>query len=142
MIPSFTPTSAATETVTLTAAQTAAATITLTVTPAASLTLSPTPVLTVTTGGGSIVYPNPCKPGVDDLYVAFNSEKAEQEVLLKIYTTQYRLIREMKWENVPQGYYDGRVDKTGLNGLANGIYYYVIISADKKYDIGKILFLK
>jgi non-lysosomal glucosylceramidase len=107
---------------------------------AATATISPAP--TGTDDKGSIVYPNPYSPENGDLYVAFVAGTASPEITFRIYTRLFRLVREAKWENVPQGYYTGKVDKMYFDGLSNGIYYYLIVSDDKRYTIGKLLLLK
>ena len=150
-----TPTDTPTYTFTATPDFTAVITGTFTVTPSFTGTLTATPTLTAQAtvvitptatqdmgGKDSIVYPNPCRQGIDTLYVAFNTDKPSDEASFKIYTRLFRLVREVSWENVPQGYYSGKVDSSYLDGLSSGIYYYMIEAGGKKYHIGKLLLLK
>jgi non-lysosomal glucosylceramidase len=134
------PTSTYTQTLLPSPANTSTFTATPTMTAAATATISPLP--TGTDDKESIVYPNPYSPETGDLNVAFVTGKALPEITFKIYTRLFRLVRVVKWENVPQGYYTGKVDKMYFDGFSNGIYYYTIVSDDKKYAIGKILLLK
>jgi hypothetical protein len=72
------------------------------------------------------VYPNPVNPGVDDVKAGITLDKPADKITFRLYSTGYRLIREVKWTSAPAGYYTGTIDKSELAELSNGVYYYRI----------------
>jgi hypothetical protein len=107
-----------------TATNTAQAAATATVTPGAAETAT----ATATAGVIPIPYPNPAKPGVDDIKMDVNIEKDATDVEFRMYTSGYRLIKEIDFGSHPQGIMHIDMDKTNFKGLSNAIYYFVIIN--------------
>jgi hypothetical protein len=150
---SYTATDISTPSLTLTATVTA---VTLTNTPVstwtntadATPTLTPVSIATDTAtttipATTPVVYPNPLLGGDQDLHVDFNMASPAQSVKFMIFTCNLRLIREVNWGALPQGYNHGIIDKEYMKNLSNGTYYFMI-KADNKYKIaiGKFLILK
>ena len=105
-------------------------------------TTQPSPALTVTitqteiatpvgtaTPDMELARPCPVNPLTQDLYIDFNLSDAASSVKFKVYTTGYRLIREVPLGAYPAGMQTGKVERNYLTGLSNGIYIYVIEAA-------------
>ena len=119
----FTKTSTATSTPTLT--QTRTGTNTPTFTPTIQTpTITCTPTMTNTPSiVDEIIYPNPADPEKDiNLNIILDAQA--DFIIFRLYSTSFRLIREIKWGSVPAGFYNGIIDKSYLKSLSNGIYYY------------------
>ena len=125
---SFTFTNTAIPSMTQTPAPTGSVTASPTFTrtqPAATTTFSPTPGATNTPQAtGEIIYPNPVNPGADNLNLGLTLESPADRIIFRIYSTGFRLIREIQWAGAPAGYYTGVIDKSSLKGLSSGLYYY------------------
>jgi hypothetical protein len=123
----YTTQATATNTLQATATMSATGTMnaTATITPGAAVTAT----ATATAGVIPIPYPNPAKPGVDDIKMDVNIEKDATDVKFRMYTSGYRLIREIDLGSRPQGIMHVDIDKAKFTGLSNSIYYFVIKSA-------------
>ena len=124
---------------TATQSPTQQATATYTTTPQASATATATPggaataTATMTAGVVPIPYPNPAKPGTDDIKMNVTVEKAASEIKFLMFTPGYRLVREKSLGSYPQGIMQVDLDKADFKGMANSVYYFII---DKKYSDG------
>jgi hypothetical protein len=139
--PTVTPTwtASATQTpVTATASPTAtkvvSATITATVSATATPSMTMTPALQATqlafTVTGPEVYPNPFNPGTGgNLWIRYVLSQNVSEVILKVYTNSYRLVRTIVLSGQDMNGFGARVSNAGagkMDGLASGTYYYYI----------------
>jgi len=99
-------------------------------TPQATATSTPGAAITPTATAGviPIPYPNPAKPGIDDIKMDVNINKDASDVKFMMFTSGYRLIREIDFGSVPQGILHVDMDKGDFSGLSNAIYYFVIKS--------------
>ena len=124
---------------TATQSPTQQATATYTTTPQAAATATATTVgaatatATMTAGVVPIPYPNPAKPGTDDIKMNVTVEKAASEIKFLMFTPGYRLVREKSLGSYPQGIMQVDLDKADFKGMANSVYYFII---DKKYSDG------
>jgi hypothetical protein len=110
---------------------------TYTQTPQASATATTTPggmaTATMTAGVVPIPYPNPAKPGTDDIKMNINVEKDAASIKFLMFTPGYRLVREISLGSYLQGMIQVDIDKANFKGMANSVYYFII---DKKYSDG------
>jgi len=120
-------------TLTNTPVDTATCTITITLTPTA------TPTAQEITDVRP--YPNPVNPEKDqEVRIGFKIAQADiNKLIIKIYTSGYRLIKEVKLEDpneinnaITQGFVDIRIKD--LQMLANGAYYFYI-KVDRKGEV-------
>jgi glucuronoarabinoxylan endo-1,4-beta-xylanase len=124
---------------TITESATSTSTPTFIQTPAASAvatatqTLGITATATLTDGDAPITYPNPAKPGTDNIKMNITIGKYASEVKFMMFTPGYRLVREISLGSSPQGMMQADIDKKYFSGLANSVYYFII---DKKYSDG------
>ncbi|MBP7791839.1 MAG: CIA30 family protein [Candidatus Goldbacteria bacterium] len=156
--PTFTSTSTNTNTLTLTVTNTPTRTSTPTLTWTFTQTRTPTPSTTGTTTQTFTLtptstpekqeitdikpWPNPFNPDKDkELRIGFKIAQTDvDKVIIRIYTSGYRLIKEVKYEGAQavsvatQGF--ASIDVKDLILLANGTYYYYI-KADRKGDVCK-----
>ena len=58
-----------------------------------------------------------------DVKVLVLLDKPADEVTFRLYSSGYRLVREVKWTSLPAGAYTGIMEKSKLSELSNGIYY-------------------
>ncbi len=156
--PTFTCTSTMTNTPTMTVTGTSTRTYTPTWTSTSTFTRNPTPSTTGTTTQTFTLtptstpekqeitdvkpYPNPVNPDKNaELRIGFKIAQTNvDKVIIRIYTSGYRLIKEVKYEGAQavsvatQGFASIYVKDLIL--LANGTYYYYI-KADRKGDVCK-----
>jgi hypothetical protein len=142
---SFTGTLTMTITRTVTPAITQTRTLTISATPSHTITITNTTQPTVTytwtttltpeqsdgqqlTIGNVIIYPNPCNPVKENLYVSFDVSQRVKLVKLTIYTVGYRKIKQIT--DVSKNYDPGEIRLTVENKylmpFANGVYYVII----------------
>jgi hypothetical protein len=121
----FTPTLTATQTFTPTATRTITNTTTVTV------TLTPTVTPTAQEITDVRPYPNPVNPDKNpEFKIKFTlAQKDIDELVIRIYTSGYRLIKEVKYEGpqvtqVTAGIVD--INVNDLKTLSNGTYYFYI----------------
>jgi len=148
LTPTFTFTYTRTSTPTLTYTRTSTSTSTLTSTPTRTNTPVDTATLTptITPEEQEIIdikpWPNPVNPD-KDLEIKIGFKIAQQDIdiiVIRIYTSGYRLIKEVKKEGVEavaaakQGYISIKTDE--LKTLANSAYYYYI-KVERKGEICK-----
>ncbi len=152
-----TPVNTATGTNTATLAPTSTYSFTMTATPtqtmqqipSATVTVTPTfvPAITATpvTPGMVVIgnpYPNPVNPMVDDILIGMTFDKPMVEVKLRLYTVDYRLVREIRWYNLNAGFNLCKADKSRLKDLSNGIYYCIVVYDGGKSKLSKIIIIK
>jgi hypothetical protein len=92
-----------------------------------------TATATLTDGDAPITYPNPAKPGTDNIKMNITIGKYASEVKFMMFTPGYRLVREISLGSYPQGMMQADIDKKYFRGIANSDYYFII---DKKYSDG------
>jgi subtilase family serine protease len=129
-----------TETATATASPTPVYTATSTATSTSSVQATPSHTPTPSIGKTPVVYPNPVTGPVPvHLLVPLTSTS---NVTVKIYTTAFRLVQEETFQQVSPGEVLTLTltDKFG-NPLADGLYYVVIEAQGKKW-ITKLLILR
>jgi hypothetical protein len=138
----WTGTFTSTWTRTLTPTYTGTPTRTTTGTTAPTFTLTSTATPTAQEIVDIKPYPNPVNPG-RDVEVRIGFKIAQQDIdtlIIRIYTSGYRLIKEVKLENTEarqvaaQGYIT--IDTKELKTLANSAYYYYI-RAERKGEVYK-----
>jgi hypothetical protein len=115
-------------------------TVTKTFTPTSTCTISLMPVPTPThipeSGKfeikGVLVYPDPFMEGQDMLYLSCNVSQTPQYIAIKFYTMAFRLVREIKWTTgIAAGDNTLQAAAREIGNLANGTYYYVIVSGNE-----------
>jgi len=137
-----TTTPALTYTITPTPTYTRTSTPTLTNTPVNTATLTPTKTPEVQEITGIKPWPNPVNPDKDvEVKIGFKIAQQDiEQIVIRIYTAGYRLIKEIKKEGAEavaianQGYIN--IKKDDLKTLANGVYYYYI-KVERKGEICK-----
>ena len=117
--------------------------------PSVTVTVTPTfvPAITATpvTPGVVVIgnpYPNPVNPMVDDILIGMTFDKPMVEAKLRLYTVDYRLVREIRWYNLNAGFNLCKADKSRLKDLSNGIYYCIVIYDGGKSKLSKIIIIK
>ncbi len=131
----FTPTSSATYTRTAVSTATAiifTPTFTVTTQPSATITVTveePGATPTQTPVAEELLWPCPANPQTQDINVAFNLTAGASDVSFRVYTMAYRLIRVVDLGGYPAGVQEGKIDKSYLVDLSNGIYFYSIEAA-------------
>ena len=113
-------------------------------------TSTPTPgdIIEIVTATPALIYPNPNPiPGTTpDRVVDYTVNRPISRSVFRIYTVMGRLIRKAEDTTVHvQGKWSFNVDGGYFQGLARGVYYYVIIVKDQatgkeaKSPIGKFI---
>lgn len=77
-------------------------------------------------------YQNPYNPEKDDLKIKILVKCKCKLIKVKIYTTSFRLIKQIIYENNYTGEVTLTMDKRNLNTLTNGIYYLLITGMNKE----------
>lgn len=77
-------------------------------------------------------YQNPYNPEKDDLKIKILVKFQCKLIKVKIYTTSFRLIKQITYENNYAGEVTLTIDKRNLNTLTNGIYYLLITGMNKE----------
>ena len=113
---------------------------------AATPTFTPTPTTTeaniisiVETETPVVLYPNP-NPDITASGASFSLEitKRAELVEIKIFTSANRLVRKYSWPNIPNGRTTLSVPGYVFNGLAKGVYFYVITVKDDGNNTDRI----
>lgn len=118
---------------------------TATNTTAATATYTPTATQTaVTPPSEPVIYPNPVNPVIQDLYAAINVKSGPSDVTFRLYTSAFRLVREVKISSVPAGAQLLCIGRDYLKGLSNGVYFISVEQGKggKPGKPGKIIILK
>ncbi|MBP7793333.1 MAG: beta-mannanase [Candidatus Goldbacteria bacterium] len=143
----FTTTNTATRTATPTTSSTfnvPGSTFTITRTITASLTTTATWIITPTQTATSsqqpeidnvLIFPNPYNPDKGNLKISFNVMQKTEMVKVRIYTTGYRLIKEIEFTD--KIYNTGEtctkeITDIHFNGMANGIYYIIVFAKNSE----------
>jgi hypothetical protein len=114
-------------------------TMTITYNPTSTPTpnpLSPTPTITAVISEtfeiqDPVIWPNPYN-GSSSLSVQFNPTRPCSAVTFKVYTDSFRLIRKADLGGCGSGPVAKPVTAGSISGLANGMYYYIIIGESDK----------
>ncbi|MBP7791744.1 MAG: CIA30 family protein [Candidatus Goldbacteria bacterium] len=97
-------------------------TVTHTVTPIQTSTSNQQPAIT-----NVVIYPNPYNPEKKDLKIRFEITQPSKLIKVKIYTTGYRMIKQIVYEgNYNAGENTETIKREYLKTLANGVYYIII----------------
>ncbi len=142
-----TRTSTPVNTATLTSTKVPSATYTRTAQPTNTNTPQATATPTATKTAASVkkdpeTWPNPVDADTQDLTVAYYTAGGSK-VFFRVYTVNYRLITQVQWNNVPQGYNEGTVDRQYLRKLASGMYYFVVVSdSGESTKLGKFVVIR
>jgi len=90
------------------------------------------------------VYPHPYEAKADSLKIKFTLKKRTSEVRLKIYSSAFRLIREVEiGKALYAGTHVGEIKAAQMRQLANGTYYFVIMDSEgTRSKADKIIILK
>jgi hypothetical protein len=141
-----------TATVTNTQVESATFTRTLTQTPTYTRTNTPTSTLTRTSTstptftqtptssqqpaiGNVVIFPNPYNPTKEDLKINILITGQCKLIKVKIYTTGFRLIKQITNEGEYAGEETLTIDKKYLNNLANGVYYLIIVGINNDKNV-------
>jgi len=96
-----------------------------------------------------LVYPVPFNPGKYPygILLQFNLTKSSSEVTLKIYSSSFRLVRNVRLAGTfAAGENRGFAEAEQFNNLANGTYYYRLIAESPSgagySTAGKIIIIK
>lgn len=142
---SHTPLNTETQTSTLPPTQTRTPVNTATYTwtmQAATPTFTPTSTAIAQTGGVTL-YPNPVNPATQDLYAGYTLERNAEKVEFFIYSSGFRQVARVQWNNPGAGYNKGVVERQYLQGLSNGTYYYMMQDDNgKRLKTGNFIILK
>ncbi len=82
-----------------------------------------------------INYPNPANTNAD-IKIRYKVKGSEQQVIIRIYTNAFRLIKEINYKKSEisidfNGIREIRIKKQNIKDMATGSYYYIIIAKDK-----------
>jgi hypothetical protein len=89
-----------------------------------------------------VIFPNPAQgPGPVTLQFWLGSSAPRVEI--KIFTTAFRMVREMSLANAPAGINQVTLDLLDKWGapLANGLYYVVVVTPQGR-SVGRLLILR
>lgn len=142
---SFTKTSTSTFSSTPTSTYSSTPTTTPTITWTPTITLSPTPSFTPSSGSEVsliTIFNNPIKtPG--PAIIQFTLKDPADSVVLKIFSTAFRKVKEADLGSIPAGVTDISLDLSDDHGnlLANGLYY-VVVTVGKDKAVGKMLLIR
>jgi len=111
---------------------------TYTATTIPSATYTPTPTNTLIPSDAKeqeikdvFVYPHPYDARADSLKIKFTLKKRTSEVRLKVYSSAFRLIKEVEiGKALYAGTHVGQIKASQLRQLANGTYYFVLIDGE------------
>jgi hypothetical protein len=159
-IPADTATMTYTATLTLPPTKTITPSVTNTATATSSTTESPaftaTATLTITRTtveasdkakiSGEFVFPNPVN-GAAGLNLSFKLSAKADKIVLRLYSTSMRLIREKSISGLTSGHNVAAVNNSFLKDLSSGAYYYVLevftgASITDRSRIGKVIILR